>query len=232
MIKNVAVIACCLLFLYMQCWAMGESPQADISNPLFIIGLEATPNNFIVDDSLNTNLWPLCDKHAYNCIYLDAQESITSDQKALSTLIARAHSEEIKVILICGHPEWAYKHIHPLQTATQYLSYNEGHPINEAFDGIMFHIRLDLVENWQQDQEVILKKYFDMIKKIKLRLAYSGKKIPLLITLSADIHNQYKNTDYAKPVDGVIINDNSYPFLTILEDLTLDTEQKTLPEKI
>ncbi|MFC1478712.1 hypothetical protein ACFL57_04565 [Candidatus Margulisiibacteriota bacterium] len=232
MIKKLAVIAYCLLLLCMQGLAMGEAPQAVISNPVFIIGLEATPNNFIVDDSLNTKLWPLCNKHAYNCIYLDAKESIVSDQKALSTLIAGAHKEEIKVFLICGQPEWAYKHIHPLQIAAQYLNYNEGHPANEAFDGIMFHIRVDRLDNWQQDQDVILKKYFNMIKKIKHRLAYSGKKIPLHITLSKDIHKQYKDTAYARPVNGVMINDIKHSFLVILEDESLEAKSAILPEKI
>ena len=185
--------------------AMGESPQAAVAkNPLFIVDLEASPNNFIVDDTLHPQCFALSNKYAYNLLYLSATESLVSDQKALAGFIAKAHQQEMMVFLLCGKPDWSYKHAYALKTVENLINYNEGHPAIQKFDGMLLNVQLHRLDQWAGEKEILLKKYSQLIEKTRQKLDSSGTHIPLSASLPADLLATYKTSVYAKLLDDVL----------------------------
>ncbi|MFA5928179.1 MAG: hypothetical protein WC838_02620 [Candidatus Margulisiibacteriota bacterium] len=218
-----------LLAISASCWAMGETTQLTARNPVFAIGLEASPNNLVVDAALQPALWTILNKFTINQIFLDAQDAIVSDQKQLGAFIANAHQQEMKVVLYCGRPDWVYKHVYPLETAGRYMAYNESHPAEQRFDGILYHVRFDKLEDWTKDQAQLQNKYFTMLQKVKYKLAYDGITTPLLVALPKDLYENYKKSEHAKLADGVVILGAEHQVLKMKADSSFELGTSALP---
>ena len=209
-------------------WGMGEQPIAQAANPLFITNLEASPNNIIIDDTKYRKIWDICDKYAIDLIYLEASNSLVNEQRALSRFISQTHARDIKIFLFSGRPEWSYKHIHALRVADNYVAYNEGHSKSEQLDGLLYHVRVDNLDLWTEDQDIAIKKYAQMIKKVKRKLAESGNNIPLQITVSEALKAKYKSLEEAKLITNVVLLNRYMPILTLVNGIP-NMEKNKLP---
>lgn len=208
--------------------AMGEMPKIKKnSNPIFIVGLEASPNNLIVDSTAYQKIWDLCNKNAFDLIYLQASESIATDQKSLSNFITQAHKQEIKVIIVDGSPDWVYKPAQALKLAEAYLLYYEGHQASEKPDGLLLNVAYNNLSKWSDEKNIIVENYFSLVKSVRQKLAYSGQKIPFFISANEAIAKQYQDSN-KKHIDGVLSLETEYPFLEIKSDLTFEVKNLKL----
>jgi len=194
------------------------------NNPLFLDNLETSPNYLVKNTPLQKKLWPLCDKHAFDSLYVKAEKSMLTEQKNLSSFISNAHKNDLQVILNCGQPDWSYKHYYPLITIEKYINYNEGHRKEEQFDAILLKVNPEKLHNWNSKKILIKEKFFEMLTKVKHKLNYSGLRIPLIITLTSELENQYQG----RSIDKAIHPNNSYYYLIIDKDQALNITKKKL----